>query len=354
MKEKRLFRWVGSAFLVVVLVSLSLMAACAVPAPAPEEGKEPWELMEPTIWRVQSCNVLGSIDTINEEALKEIIEPKTHGRLKIEIYPDCGLSISLDTIISSVQDGLQELGEGIGSFVHGECYVADIGEFWGLVPYTKEAQIAGVEALRPFYEEIFPRDHNQYFLAMDFGDPMAIFTNKKVNSLDDIKGMKLRAKGPYMHKLVAALGASPVALSAPEMYEALARGVVDGVITSPCWIWDHKMYEICKYIFHVQTGFSTTLDTVNKDAMDALPAEVQQWVREAWDVGHNRVIDAEFKVVDEKTQGLIDKGMEIVYISPEDMERIRVVTEPMIEEYLEKGPPVAREMMAALKAAFAE
>lgn len=355
MKEKRLFRWVGSAFLVVVLVSLSLMAACAAPPPTVTPTPEdPLAGMKPTIWRYQSCNIVDSTDCIGVRLLKEEIEEKTNGLLKIEIYPLGGLGYPLPKIISCTRDGLLDLGECIGSFVHGEYYISDIGEQWGLVPWNLDAHRVAGAAIRPFFDKTLPSQYNQYFLRGLYGDPMCVFTNKKIETLDDLKGLKLRAKGPYMHELVTALGASPVSMSPFEIYETVSKGIIDGAITSPCFIYDNKIYEVLKYVFHVETGFTHVYHTVNKDSFDALPPVVQGWVMELSERGGKIQQDEGWENVITKTQGLVDNGMEVTHITPEDIEKIRELGQPLIDEYIEGGGLLAKEAMNALTTAVAE
>jgi TRAP-type C4-dicarboxylate transport system substrate-binding protein len=61
-------------------------------------------------------------------------------------------------------------------------------------------------------------------------DPYQAYATRRIDSLDSIKGLKLRTAGGAQAALVRALGGVPVSMAAPETYEALSRGTIDGVI----------------------------------------------------------------------------------------------------------------------------
>jgi len=183
---------------------------------------------------------------------------------------------------------------------------------------------------------------------------MGIFANKSVTSLDDIKGLKIRAKGVYQNKLLTALEATPVSMPPTEMYEALSRGTVDACVTSPCYIYDNKMWEVVKHSYLLKTGPTQIFYTVNKDAFDALPEGVQEWVLDAWHNAHQQTIAEEFDVVATKTKGIKDEGMEENWVTPEDTAKIWEITKPCIDEYVEEGGLLASEALKAIETAIAE
>jgi TRAP-type C4-dicarboxylate transport system substrate-binding protein len=65
-------------------------------------------------------------------------------------------------------------------------------------------------------------------------DTIMIFRNRLLRSPDDLKGLKIRVAGPGVYQdIVRSLGAEPVIFPAIEMGAALARGAMDGIVTSP-------------------------------------------------------------------------------------------------------------------------
>ena len=76
--------------------------------------------------------------------------------------------------------------------------------------------------------------------------PGIIHTKKAVNKLEDLKGMKIRCTG-MAAKIVAALGATPVAMPMGETYDALSRGVVDGSMAPQESLYGWKWGEVVKF-----------------------------------------------------------------------------------------------------------
>lgn len=70
--------------------------------------------------------------------------------------------------------------------------------------------------------------------VMRGADTILIFKDRQVSTPDDMKGLKIRVAGPGVYgDIVKSLGATPVVFPAIEMGAALARGAMDGIITSP-------------------------------------------------------------------------------------------------------------------------
>ena len=115
-------------------------------------------------------------------------------------------------------------------FNSGNIPVAGIPRLPGLVrSYEEFAKTADV--LRPYLEKAFA-DKGIVMLG-DYTYPLqVVWGKKKLTSLDDIKGMKLRVAQPEQGEMVRRFGGTSVTISAPEVPSALDRGVVDGIFTA--------------------------------------------------------------------------------------------------------------------------
>jgi TRAP-type transport system periplasmic protein len=85
---------------------------------------------------------------------------------------------------------------------------------WSLFETYFKAEFAGVKVL---WIWVIPPGHVH-------------LAKKPVRVLEDLAGLKLRVGTPILATMVKALGATPVNIAAPETYNALERGVVDGTI----------------------------------------------------------------------------------------------------------------------------
>jgi TRAP-type C4-dicarboxylate transport system substrate-binding protein len=109
-----------------------------------------------------------------------------------------------------------------------------------------------------------------------------IITKEEIKSIDDFKGMKIRAPGAY-GKFLRNLGASPVSLAWSEIYTSLATGIIDGSIGSN--MIDHRdgnHVEVAKYMYPLPLAGAQVLPIiVNNKAWNKLPKDLQAIVKAA-------------------------------------------------------------------------
>ena len=92
----------------------------------------------------------------------------------------------------------------------------------------------------------------------------------------DLQGKKVRSYGAYIPQMLEALGAIPVNLGMPEMYESLQRGVVDCVYWTRSLTVPFKLHEVAKYMSDLELGAinAVTLFT-SRDAWDSWTPETR-------------------------------------------------------------------------------
>lgn len=110
-----------------------------------------------------------------------------------------------------------------------------------------------------------------------------ITKNKKINSVQDLKGLKVRAAG-FDAETDAGWGMVPVRLAWPEIYEGFTRGVVDAVhgVDFNTTILDLNLHEIAKYFMNPGSGTPGTLDLImSKERYNNLPPKIQKAIDES-------------------------------------------------------------------------
>lgn len=101
--------------------------------------------------------------------------------------------------------------------------------------------------------------------------PVLITRDTAVRSLADVQGMKIRVPDPTAIPFVEALGAAPVAIPVTDINQALANGVIDGVMIDPSGILSFKLGEPGNYVTTWFAGGAPTFAVVmNQDVYDAL------------------------------------------------------------------------------------
>lgn len=171
------------------------------------------------------------------------------------------------------------------------------------------------------------------------------FTKDPVNSLADLKGMKLRVQNTEMWlEIVKALGASPTPMSFSELYTALQSGVVDGAEQPLSGFVSQKFYEVCPnmildgHVYPVQAYVISEL-TWNK-LTDEQKEIIQQAAKETQAYNRETIQAAE----DEIMKNFADLGVTVVDV-PDKTEWINAV-QPVYEKF---GTPEVLELLKRIQ-----
>jgi TRAP-type C4-dicarboxylate transport system substrate-binding protein len=100
---------------------------------------------------------------------------------------------------------------------------------------------------------------------------------KKVATMDDFKGLRIRSQSGMPLNFLKELGASPVTISAPEMFESMQKGVIDGVSTDWSAILSFKLNELTKYVVDDPKMYASPFWLImNQKKWDSLPPDLQK------------------------------------------------------------------------------
>ena len=131
------------------------------------------------------------------------------------------------------------------------------------------------------YDELNGAVQNRYpslrYLSVARAGPWKLFTNQKLESFDDLKGLKIRA--PEIEGVIAGLeqvGAKPTVIPFNELYGALQQGVVDGMATLGNLMISQKFYEVVKHCYQNDWGIGLDKQMINMSAWDGLGEENQK------------------------------------------------------------------------------
>ena len=103
----------------------------------------------------------------------------------------------------------------------------------------------------------------------------SIFGPKPVRKPEDMKGLKLRVSGRIESMTLKALGAAPVSMPSAEVFMALKRGTVDGLMSYPGTVGARRLEGIIKYCTLGNFGAYTTPIFTTRDRWDSWPQDVK-------------------------------------------------------------------------------
>jgi len=269
------------------------------------------------------------------EQLAKDIEIMSGGRLKVQVFAGGELVPALQAF-DAVSQGTVEMGHGAAYYWAGKVPAA---QFMSAVPFGMTAkgmnawlyQGGGLELWRELYKpfNLVP------FPAGNSGVQMGGWFNKKIESVDDLKGLKMRIPG-LGGKVLAKAGGTPILLGGGEVYTALERGTIDATE----WVGpfhDERLglYRAAKYYYY--PGWhepGTVLELiVNSKAWAELPADLQKVVEIATD-SINQQIYTEFEAFNIKALRQLQQqhNVEVLAFPPEVLKKLKLLTIEALDE----------------------
>lgn len=353
MRKKALL--LGIILLILLMIGMPLIAACgeesAVPATAPTTAPAPTTVpttapvptttpapapVKPMELRIASFQPVASPSYAMWKDWTSKVEAETGGRLKFTIYPSEILAKAAVTY-DSVVTGVAQIGWTLPPYTPGRFTLSDVITLPG--PSWKD----GRQASNVMWSlwETFPAMREQYkdTHVLFFGVPPAgqLFSKKAAPHVEDIKGMKIRIPGNWA-PFLKALGGVPVTLAGPDVYDAFAKGVVDGDIHP----WEapvtYRWYEVISFATvanYFQYGYFVA--PMNLNTWNILPEDVKK----AIDKYSSRAGSVEFygKYWDEEDANslkFLKEKTKLQYLewSPEDATKATQLCKPEVDKWI--------------------
>ena len=217
------------------------------------------------------------------DMLARWIEEMSDGRVRIRVYGGGELVPALQAF-DAVSQGMVDMGHGAAYYWAGK---AQATQFFASVPFGMNAQqmnawiyIGGGLKL---WEEVYAPFNLIPMPAGNTGVQMGGWFNKEINSIKDIKGLKMRIPG-LGGKVIAKAGGSAILSAGGEIYTNLERGVIDATE----WVGPYHdflmgFHKVAKYYYY--PGWhepGTVLELfINKKRFEGLPKDIQAIIRAA-------------------------------------------------------------------------
>jgi TRAP-type C4-dicarboxylate transport system substrate-binding protein len=220
------------------------------------------------------------------------------------------------------------------------------------LPYlldTYEANYEFCRLIQDYLSNVMETKFNQKLLSvwsMGFGELYT--TGKQVRTMEDVKGLVIACDKAIDARVAQALGGSPVTMDFTEEYPSLEKGVVNaGMTTVGGALGLMKYYEVIKWLTISSKSGGMGGVTINLDAWDSLPADLQQIMVEQ---GNKYTDDMEQVQLDFWQGGYKtceENGVTLYYLPEDERARWQAICEPIVEEYWKEiGDEAAKKMQA--------
>ena len=271
------------------------------------------------------------------ENFSKYIEEMTCGRMKIKVY-GAGEFVPAMGVFDAVSQGNVQLGHGASYYWTGKVKSS---QFFTAVPFGLTAQEmngwlhygGGLELWQEAYEPF-----NLIPLAGgNTGVQMAGWFKKEINSLDDLKGLKMRIPG-LAGEIFTRAGAETVTLPGNEIFLSLQQGVVDAAE----WVGPYNdltfgFHQVADYYYYPgwhEPG-STLEIIINKDAYESLPEDLKAIIKYAAKASNQEMQDEYTARNNKALNELIEKhNIELKKIPDTVLVELRRITDEVMGDFI--------------------
>lgn len=289
------------------------------------------------------------IQSKTAEAWAREVEARTGGRVKITTYPGGSLT-KAPQCYDGVVNGVSDLGMSCLAYTRGRFPLLE-----GLdLPLGYPDGSAATRIATDLAKQYAPKEmEDTHVLYIHAHGPGVLAAKKQVRTLEDLKGMKVRATG-LSAKIVENLGGIPVAMSQPETYESLQKGVVEATLCPIETLKGWKQGEVIESVTDSSAiGYTTAMFVVmNRKKWESLPPDVQEiitQVSDEWVSKHGEAWD----LADQEGRAYVTElGHEIIELPEAEVVRWKQAVQPILDDYVKsveaQGLP-ARQFLADLQ-----
>ncbi|MDG2273610.1 MAG: TRAP transporter substrate-binding protein [Halioglobus sp.] len=273
------------------------------------------------------------------------VEEMSNGRLKVHVY-GAGEIVPALGVFEAVAEGVVDAGHGAAYYWKGKVPAS---VFFTAVPFGLTAQETNGWLHYGGGLELWQEAYAPYNLVPmaggSTGVQMAGWFNKEINSIADLKGLKMRIPG-LAGEVFAAAGGTAVTIPGGELYTSMQTGVIDAVE----WVGPYNdkslgFHQVAKYYYYPgwhEPG-SILEFVVNKDSLEALPSDLQAIVRYASRAANQDMLDEYTARNNAALQSLVDEhGVQLRRLPDDVLLALWQGTQAVMQNLVKSDPMAAK------------
>jgi len=288
----------------------------------------------------------------------EEITKRTKGEVKFQYYPAEQLGKAKD-LLALTQSGVADVGYVVPSYASDKMPLTAVAELPGsfsdscsaTMAYEKLARDDGILAQKEFK----PNGVRLMFTLVL--PPYQVFSGKKpIENIKSLEGLKLRTSGGAMEATVRSFGAVSVRMAAPELYESLSRGTVDGMLFPYASLLSYDLAGITGY-GTVGENFGSAVPTyvMSESRWNKLSPEARKIMDEVGRETSKRACSMTDKDTKTDIEKIKAKGVQFVHFEGGDRDVIKKKTTDVSKAWAQaldaRGKP-GSELLAAFHKAL--
>lgn len=259
--------------------------------------------------------------THGHQAYIDAIEKASNGQIKIRMFVG-GTLLNYKATLNGLRDQVADIGFVVSAYFPAELknanMIADLAMLGTSAPV--------MAATTSEFNLLHCADCSKEMLAqgaIDLGTtsnpPYRIISRKPVRSLDDMKGIKLRAGAGVWNRFLTHFGAVPISMAADEIYQAMSAGAADGTIHPPANMKSYAYWDVAKYVTMADLGTFHSMSFVafSKPTWNKLSVAQRRMMLDHAATAHAGTAVAATAQDDEAMAEAKGKGVTVITMPPE-------------------------------------
>ncbi|MDP3180113.1 MAG: TRAP transporter substrate-binding protein, partial [Spirochaetaceae bacterium] len=268
------------------------------------------------------------------------VEAATSGRVKVTLFPGNTLSAPMQAY-DNVVKGIADMASCLLAYAPGRLPLSEVLQ----QPLGYQNGYQASMLANAYYKKFQPKEFSDVQVMFLHGAaPGFIMTKKSVDSIKDVKGLRIKANAENAD-IVTNLGGAPVTMPVSEAYDSIQRGVIDGTLFPIEALQGYKIGEVVKTVIqdYGMSYMTSFYAIMNKDKWNAISADDRKEIEKLNDIYAEK--QAKLWVVGDANakEFALQKGVKFLEVSKADQEATAAIMKPILESYVKmaksKGLP---------------
>lgn len=282
-------------------------------------------------WPLGTSSPDDTVTQLYAEKFAEEVARLSDGQMKIQVYPNSVVGGDRE-LLESCKDG--DIPFVVQNTAPQVTFMPDIAVFDMPMIFDSIAHVRRTVDDAAFLQRISTVYKQAGYELLGFADQgfRVMTTNKRVQTLDDFKGQKIRTmENPYHLQFWKQLGANPTPMTFSEVYIGLQQGTIDAQENPYEVIVSNKLYEQQDYV--VETNHLPHLISliVSEKFMSRLSDSQKQIIREAAAIAKDYARQQSDARIASRIRMIEGSGTTIISLSPEMKQEMRRLSEPVYQ-----------------------
>lgn len=334
----------GVCMVMVLLVSV-LAVGCAKPAAeeqAPGKGEGVIE------WTLDTYFPKGIYVADDVQEFCDRVNERSEGGFVISPVYGSALGVKGPDVAVALGAGTFEADFTAFPYLSGDIPVLGVAGLPTLFRNNYEG-FAAHYVLTPYYRSELEKRNVKQIGNIWFFPKQCMWSKQPIKEVGDLKGLTFRGFSPEATMLFDKLGVNVISMPMPEVYTALSRGMLDGIVGSTISAQAVSAWEVLDYGIDVTFSLADSGLIVNKDAWEALPAKYQLIITEEADRTGDKVNLESVSAEEEGWAMLAEKGITRITPSPQLFDDMSKTAGPIWDTWAQEKGGATAEALAKIR-----